>query len=140
MRRYTLERFRQDSFASLVLAVVNLPLGISLAVACGVNPKAGIFSVVVGGFFASLFGGTRFIISGPTTIFLLTIAGITNQFGINGVYVAGLMAGIFLIIGGLVRFHRFIDFVPYSVILGFTAGLSVIIFTTQLKDCLGFIG
>lgn len=139
MRRYTLERFRLDALAALVLAVVNLPLGISLAVACGVNPKAGIFSVVVGGFFASLFGGTRFIISGPTTIFLLTIADITNHFGVDGVYMAGLMAGIFLMIGGLVRFHRFIDFVPYSVILGFTAGLSVVIFTTQLKDCLGFI-
>ena len=139
LRRYTLGRFRQDALAASFMAVVNLPLGISLAVACGVNPKAGVFSVVVGGFFASLFGGTRFIISGPTTIFLLTIAGITNQFGIDGVYVAGLMAGIFLMIGGIVRFHRFIDFVPYSVILGFTAGLSVIMFTTQLKDCLGFV-
>jgi len=139
LKRYSFDRFRQDAFAALVMAVINLPLGISLAVACGVNPKAGLFSVVVGGFFASLFGGTRFILSGPTAIFLLAIAGITNQFGMDGVYVAGLMAGFFLIIGGIVRFHRFIDFVPYSVVLGFTAGLSVIMFTTQLKDCLGFV-
>lgn len=139
LKRYTVDRFRQDVLAALVLAVVNLPLGISLAVASGVNPKTGIFSAVVGGFFASLFGGTRFIISGPTAVFLLVISDVAYQFGTEGVFIAGLMAGIFLVIGGLVRFHRFIDFVPYSVILGFTAGLSLIIFTTQLKDCLGFI-
>ncbi len=138
LKKYNLEKFRYDVLAALVLSVLNLPLCISLAVACGIHPKAGIFAGSVGGFFAALFGGTRFIISGPTTIFLLTLAETMNKFGMDGVLMAGLMGGIFLMIGGLVRFHRFIDFIPYSVILGFAAGLSVIVFTTQLKDCLGF--
>lgn len=134
---YNFEKFRHDIGAGLSVGVISLPLAVTFSNACHVSPESGIFATVIGGFIASFLGGTRFLITGPTAIFLLTCLELIGNFGIESLFLATLMAGIILAIAGFLRVGAVIDFIPYSVILGFMTGLSFVIFTVQIKDCLG---
>lgn len=134
---YTPRLLAQDTLAGITVALVALPLSIAIAIASGADPRAGLVTAIIGGFLISLLGGSRVQIGGPTGAFIVVIYDIITRFGFDGLLLATLMAGIILIIGGLVRAGRFIALVPEPVIEGFTIGIALIIAVSQLKDLLG---
>src|ERR1700752_664468 len=134
---YGLDGFRADLISGLTVAIVALPLSMAIAIASGVTPDRGLYAAVVGGFLLSLLGGSRFQIGGPAGAFIVLVALTVERHGIDGVILATLMAGAFLIAAGLLRLGTYIKFIPYPVTVGFTAGIAVIIFASQLKDLLG---
>src|SRR5215471_15947373 len=134
---YDLADFRADVFAGLTVAIVALPLSMAIAISSGVTPDRGLYTAVVGGFIVSLLGGSRFQIGGPAGAFIVLVAVTADRHGVDGVILATLMAGIFLIAAGLLRLGTYIKFIPYPVTVGFTAGIAVIIFASQLKDLFG---
>ena len=119
------------------MALVALPLSIAIAIACGATPRAGLVTAIIGGFLISLLGGSRVQIGGPTGAFIVVVASIIEQYGLDGLMLATLLAGIILVAAGLVRAGRFIALVPEAVIEGFTVGIALIIAVSQLKDLLG---
>jgi SulP family sulfate permease len=129
-----------DSLAGVTVALVALPLSIAIAIASGATPRAGLVTAIIGGFLVSLLGGSRVQIGGPTGAFIVVVAGVIAQYGFDGLLLATLLAGIILVIGGLVRAGRFIALVPEPVIEGFTVGIALIIAISQLKDLLGLSG
>ncbi|WP_035710391.1 SulP family inorganic anion transporter, partial [Bradyrhizobium genomosp. I (2014)] len=129
--------FRADVFAGLTVAIVALPLSMAIAIASGVTPDRGLYTAVVGGFIASLLGGSRFQIGGPAGAFIVLVAATAERHGVDGVILATMMAGLFLIAAGLLRVGTYIKFIPYPVTVGFTAGIAVIIFASQLRDLSG---
>ena len=133
---YGLADFRADVVAGLTVAIVALPLSMAIAIASGVTPDRGLYTAVVGGFIVSLLGGSRFQIGGPAGAFIVLVALTVERHGIDGVILATMMAGVFLIAAGLLRLGTYIKFIPYPVTVGFTAGIAVIIFASQLKDLL----
>ena len=137
LRDYSWRMFLGDSLAGITVALVALPLSIAIAIASGADPKAGLVTAIVGGFLVSLLGGSRVQIGGPTGAFIVVVYGVIEQYGFDGLLLATLMAGLILVIGGLVRAGRFIALVPEAVIEGFTVGIAVIIAVSQLKDLLG---
>src|SRR5215470_16816234 len=134
---YGLADFGTDIFAGLTVAIVALPLSMAIAIASGVTPGRGLYTAVVGGFLVSLLGGSRFQIGGPAGAFIVLVAVTADRHGVDGVILATLMAGIFLIAAGLLRLGTYIKFIPYPVTVGFTAGIAVIILASQLKDLFG---
>jgi sulfate permease, SulP family len=134
---YGLADFRADVIAGLTVAIVALPLSMAIAIASGVEPGRGLYTAVVGGFIVSLLGGSRFQVGGPAGAFIVLVAVTVDRHGVDGVILATLMAGIILVIAGLLRIGTYIKFIPYPVTVGFTAGIAVIIFASQLKDLLG---
>src|SRR5215472_17072881 len=134
---YGFSDFRADLFAGLTVAIVALPLSMAIAIASGVTPDRGLYTAVVGGFIVSLLGGSRFQIGGPAGAFIVLVAVTAERHGVDGVILATMMAGLFLIAAGLLRIGTYIKFIPYPVTVGFTAGIAVIIFASQLKDLLG---
>ena len=134
---YTLEIFRKDLLAGIIVGIVALPLSIAIAIASGVKPEQGLITAVVGGFLISLFSGSRVQIGGPTAAFIIIVYGIVQKYGYEGLAAATLMAGVFLIIIGLARLGDMIKFIPYPVTVGFTSGIAVVILTTQIRDFLG---
>ena len=134
---YGMADFRADVFAGLTVASVALPLTMASAIASGVTPDRGLYTAVVGGFIASLLGGSRFQIGGPAGAFIVLVAATAERHGVDGVILATMMAGLFLIAAGLLRVGTYIKFIPYPVTVGFTAGIAVIIFASQLHDLLG---
>ncbi|MBC9882001.1 SulP family inorganic anion transporter [Bradyrhizobium sp. INPA01-394B] len=134
---YGLADFRADVFAGLTVAIVALPLSMAIAIASGVTPDRGLYTAVVGGFIASLLGGSRFQIGGPAGAFIVLVAVTAERHGVDGVILATLMAGVMLIAAGLLRVGTYIKFIPYPVTVGFTAGIAVIIFASQLRDLSG---
>src|ERR1700752_4805359 len=134
---YGLIDFRADLVAGLTVAIVALPLSMAIAIASGVTPDRGLYAAVVGGFLVSLLGGSRFQIGGPAGAFIVLVALTAERHGIDGVILATAMAGVLLIAAGLLRLGTYIKFIPYPVTVGFTAGIAVIIFASQLKDLLG---
>lgn len=137
LKAYNRETFRADLFAGLTVGVVALPLAMAFSIACGLPPERGLYTAIVAGFLISLFGGCRVQIGGPTGAFIIIIASITAQHGLGGLAVSTLLAGFFLILLGLFRMGALIKFVPFPVVTGFTSGIAVVIFSTQLKDILG---
>jgi SulP family sulfate permease len=137
MRDYSWRSFLSDSLAGITVALVALPLSIAIAIASGADPKAGLVTAIVAGFLISLLGGSRVQIGGPTGAFIVVVYGIIEQHGFDGLFLATLMAGIILVIGGVLRAGRLISLVPEPVIEGFTVGIAVIIAISQLKDLLG---
>jgi SulP family sulfate permease len=129
--------FRADVVAGLTLAIVALPLSMAIAIASGVTPDRGLTTAIVGGFFVSLLGGSRFQVGGPAGAFIVLVALTVERHGIDGVILATLMAGVLLIAAGLMRLGTYIKFIPYPVTVGFTAGIGVIIFVSQIKDLFG---
>jgi sulfate permease, SulP family len=134
---YGVADFRADVAAGLTVAIVALPLSMAIAIACGVTPDRGLYTAVIGGFIVSLLGGSRFQIGGPAGAFIVLVALTAERHGIDGVILATAMAGVFLIAAGLLRLGTYIKFIPYPVTVGFTAGIAVIIFASQLSDLLG---
>ena len=134
---YGLADLRADVTSGLTVAIVALPLSMAIAIASGVTPDRGLYTAVVGGFIVSLLGGSRFQIGGPAGAFIVLVSLTAERQGVDGVILATSMAGVFLIAAGLLRLGTYIKFIPYPVTVGFTAGIAVIIFTSQLKDLLG---
>lgn len=134
---YTRNTLLKDLTAGIIVGIVALPLAIAFAIASGVKPEQGIFTAIIAGFVISFFGGSRFQIGGPTGAFIVIVYGIVQKYGYDGLMVATLMAGIFLVIMGVARFGTFIRFIPYPVTVGFTSGIAVIIFAGQLRDLFG---
>jgi sulfate permease, SulP family len=129
--------FRADVISGLTVAIVALPLSMAIAIASGVTPDRGLYTAVVGGFIVSLLGGSRFQIGGPAGAFIVLVALTAERHGAEGVILGTMMAGLFLMAAGLLRVGTYIKFIPYPVTVGFTAGIAVIIFASQLKDLLG---
>jgi SulP family sulfate permease len=134
---YGLAAFRADVVAGLTVAIVALPLSMAIAIASGTTPERGLFTAIVGGFLISALGGSRFQIGGPAGAFIVLVASAVDRHGIDGVVLATMMAGVFLMVAGWLRLGTFIKFIPYPVTVGFTAGIAVIIFASQIKDLLG---
>ena len=137
IKNYDRKTFAADAMAGIIVGIVALPLAIAFAIASGVSPEKGIITAVVAGFVISAFGGSKVQIGGPTGAFIVIVAGIIEQYGIQGLTVATLMAGVFLILLGVLKLGTIIKYIPYPIIVGFTAGIAVTIFTTQIKDLLG---
>jgi SulP family sulfate permease len=129
--------FRADVVAGLTVAIVALPLSMAIAIASGATPGRGLTTAIIGGFFVSLLGGSRFQVGGPAGAFIVLVALTVERHGIDGVILATLMAGVLLVAAGLLRLGTYIKFIPYPVTVGFTAGIAVIIFASQIKDLLG---
>ena len=137
MKTYTREQFVKDVIAGIIVAIIALPLSIALALASGVTPEKGIYTAIVAGFVISFLGGSRVQIAGPTAAFATIVAGIVAQNGMEGLVLATLIAGIILILLGVLRLGNLIKFIPYTITTGFTSGIAVTIFVGQIKDFLG---
>lgn len=127
----------KDIVAGLIVAVVALPLSIALAISSGVSPEVGLITAIIAGFIISFWGGSRVQIGGPTAAFVVIICGIIDQYGIEGLIVATILAGIFLVIMGVLKLGDIIKFIPFPITVGFTTGIAVTLFTTQLNDFFG---
>jgi len=134
---YTWAQFAKDAIAGLIVGIVALPLAIAFAIASGVSPEKGLFTAIVAGFIISAFGGSRVQIGGPTGAFIVIVYGIVQQYGIDGLIIATFIAGIMLMLMGFARLGSVIKFIPYPLIVGFTTGIAVIIFSSQMKDFFG---
>lgn len=134
---YSLKQFGMDAVAGVIVAIIALPLSIALALASGVNPENGIYTAIVAGFLISFFGGSRVQIAGPTAAFATIVAGIVAKDGIEGLMMASIIAGVILIIMGILRVGSLIKFIPFTITTGFTAGIAVTIVIGQLKDFFG---
>src|ERR1051325_10357109 len=137
LRSYTSETFFADLVAGITVGIVALPLAMAFAIASGVKPEAGIFTAVIAGVIISALGGTRVSIGGPTGAFIVILYGIGVKFGLDNLAICTVMAGFFLIAMGMARLGAMIKFIPYPVTMGFTSGIAVLIFTTQIKDFFG---
>ena len=137
LKNYNKEKFLQDLIAGMIVAVVAIPLAIAFGISSGVGPTEGLVTAIIAGFIISAFGGSKVQIGGPTGAFIVIIYGIIQQHGLTGLLIATVMAGILLILMGLFKLGNVIKFVPYPVIIGFTAGIAVTIFSTQMNDLFG---
>ena len=137
LRGYTRANFTADLVAGLTVGIVALPLAMAFAIASGVPPQAGIFTAVIGGFIISALGGTRVCIGGPTGAFIIILYGIYTKYGAENLAICTIMAGAILFIMGATRLGTMIKFIPYPVTMGFTSGIAVLIFSTQIKDFFG---
>ena len=137
LKSYSRQQFFADLVAGVIVGVVALPLAIAFAIASGVTPQAGLYTAIIAGFLVSALGGSRVQIGGPTGAFVVIVYGIVQRYGVDGLTVATLMAGVMLIGLGLARLGGAIKFIPYPVTTGFTAGIGVVIFSGQVKDFLG---
>ena len=137
LKTYNKSKFTADLMAGIIVGIVALPLAIAFGIASGVSPEKGIITAIVAGLAISLFGGSRVQIGGPTGAFIIIIYGIIQQYGFEGLAIATVMAGLFLILLGLFKLGTIIRYIPYPIIVGFTSGIALTIFTTQIKDLLG---
>ena len=137
LRAYTRKQLLQDSIAGFIVGVVAIPLAIAFGIASGVGPTEGLITAVIAGFIISAMGGSKVQIGGPTGAFIVIIYGVIQQHGITGLLIATIMAGILLILMGIFKLGNIIKFVPYPVVIGFTAGIALTIFSTQMNDLFG---
>lgn len=131
------KQIAQDFISGVIVAIIALPLSIALAIASGVSPEKGLITAVIAGFLISLLGGSRVQIGGPTGAFVIIVAGIVHKYGIQGLTIATILSGLILIIFGLLKFGSIIKFIPYPITTGFTSGIAIVLFSTQIKDFLG---
>ena len=137
LRKYNRKTFIADVMAGIIVGIVALPLAIAFGIASGVTPEKGIITAIVAGFVISALGGSKVQIGGPTGAFIIIIYGIIQQYGFEGLTIATIMAGVFLILFGLLHLGTIIKYIPYPIVVGFTSGIAVTIFTTQVKDLFG---
>ena len=137
LKNYNRKTFVADLMAGIIVGIVALPLAIAFGIASGVTPEKGIITAIVAGFVISALGGSKVQIGGPTGAFIIIIYGIIQQYGIEGLTIATIMAGVFLILFGFLHLGTIIKFIPYPIVVGFTSGIAVTIFTTQVKDLFG---
>jgi SulP family sulfate permease len=134
---YSVAALKSDAIAGLTVAIVAIPLSMAIAIASGVGPERGLYTAIVGGFLISLLGGSRFQIGGPAGAFIVLVAATVARFGVDGLLLATMMSGLILLAAGLLRLGTFIKYIPYPVTVGFTAGIAVIIFASQLASAFG---
>ena len=137
LRSYDRRQFTTDLLAGIIVGIVALPLAIAFGIASGVTPEKGIITAIVAGLIVSVFGGSKVQIGGPTGAFIIIIYGIIQQYGLEGLTIATLMAGVFLIMFGVLHLGTIIKYIPYPIVVGFTSGIALTIFTTQIKDLFG---
>jgi SulP family sulfate permease len=137
LKDYTRAQFAQDLGAGVIVGIVALPLAIAFAIASGLTPERGLYTAIIAGLLISALGGSRVQIGGPTGAFVVIVAGIVQRYGVDGLIIATMMAGVILVVFGLVRMGGAIKFIPYPVTIGFTSGIALIIFSSQVKDLLG---
>ncbi|MBP5479389.1 MAG: sulfate permease [Bacteroidaceae bacterium] len=137
LKNYNKEKFMADLMAGIIVGIVALPLAIAFGIASGVTPKEGILTAIVAGFIISAFGGSRVQIGGPTGAFIVIIYGIIQQYGMDGLMIATILAGVFLVLLGVLKLGTIISYIPYPIIIGFTSGIALTIFSTQIKDLFG---
>src|SRR5882757_5383002 len=137
LRHYNKAQFYKDLVAGVIVGIVALPLAIAFAIASGVSPEKGLFTAIIAGFIISAMGGSRVQIGGPTGAFIVIVYGIVQQYGVNGLIIATFLAGVILIILGFARLGSVIKFIPHPLIVGFTSGIALIIFSSEVKDLLG---
>lgn len=135
--RYNRDKFISDLIAGIIVGVIALPLAIAFGIASGVTPQQGLITAIVAGFLISFFGGSNFLIGGPTGAFIVIVAGIVSQYGMQGLIIATIMAGVFLLVMGLCKMGAIFKFIPYPIVVGFTSGIALTIFSTQMKDFFG---
>lgn len=134
---YTKKQFTKDLFSGIIVGIVALPLAIAFAVASGVSPEKGLVTAIIAGFLISLLGGSRVQIGGPTGAFVVIIAGVVAQYGLDGLMISTILAGVFMIMFGLLKLGSLLRFIPHPLVVGFTSGIALTIFSTQIKDALG---
>ena len=127
----------KDILAGIVVGIVALPLAIAFAVASGVSPEKGIITAIVAGFLISFFGGSRVQIGGPTGAFIVIVYGIVNDYGLDGMIISTIFAGVIMIGFGMLRLGTLLKFIPHPLIVGFTSGIALTIFSTQISNALG---
>jgi len=137
LKNYSKRQFTTDLMAGIIVGIVALPLAIAFGIASGVTPEKGIITAIVAGLIVSVLGGSKVQIGGPTGAFIIIIYGIIQQYGFEGLTIATLMAGVFLIMFGVLHLGTIIKYIPYPIVVGFTSGIALTIFTTQIKDLLG---
>lgn len=135
---YNKQLFTSDLIAGIIVGIIALPLAIAFGIASGVSPQQGLITAIVAGFLISFFGGSHFLIGGPTGAFIVIVAGIVAQYGMQGLIIASIMAGVILVVMGLLKMGGVFKFIPYPIVVGFTSGIAVTIFSTQMKDFFGF--
>ena len=136
--KYDAQTFSSDLIAGIIVGIIALPLAIAFGIASGVTPQQGLITAIVAGFLISFFGGSNFLIGGPTGAFIVIVAGIVAQYGMHGLIIATIMAGVFLVLMGVFKMGVIFKFIPYPIVVGFTSGIALTIFTTQMKDFFGF--
>lgn len=137
IKNYNKEKFFTDLMAGIIVGIVALPLAIAFGIACGVSPEQGLVTAIIAGFIISFLGGSNVQIGGPTGAFIIIVYGIIQQFGTAGLAIATVMAGIMLLLMGIFKLGTIIRFIPYPIVVGFTSGIALTIFTTQIKDLFG---
>ncbi len=137
LKNYSKEQFYADLMAGVIVGIVALPLAIAFGIASGVTPEKGLFTAVIAGFIISFLGGSKVQIGGPTGAFIVIVYGIVQEFGVAGLAIATMIAGVMLIAMGLLKLGSVIKYIPYPIVVGFTSGIALTIFTTQVKDLLG---
>lgn len=137
LKHYDRQQLGKDVLAGLIVGIVALPLAIAFAIASGVSPEKGLYTAIIAGFIISALGGSRVQIGGPTGAFIVIVYGIVQQYGVNGLIIATFMAGIMLILMGIARLGALIKFIPHPLIIGFTSGIALIIFSSEIKDFFG---
>ena len=135
--KYDGKTFTSDLIAGIIVGIIALPLAIAFGIASGVTPQQGLITAIVAGFLISFFGGSNFLIGGPTGAFIVIVAGIVAQYGMQGLIIATIMAGVFLIVMGVCKMGVIFKFIPYPIVVGFTSGIALTIFSTQMKDFFG---
>lgn len=134
---YNKDTFISDLIAGIIVGIVALPLAIAFGIASGVSPQQGLITAIVAGFIVSFFGGSHFLIGGPTGAFIVIVYGIVAQYGMSGLIIATSLAGVMLVLMGIFKLGNIIKFIPYPIVVGFTSGIAVVIFSTQMKDFFG---
>ena len=135
--QYDGKTFTSDLIAGIIVGIIALPLAIAFGIASGVTPQQGLITAIVAGFLISFFGGSNFLIGGPTGAFIVIVAGIVGQYGMQGLIIATIMAGVFLVVMGVCKMGAIFKFIPYPIVVGFTSGIALTIFSTQMKDFFG---
>lgn len=137
MKTYNKDQFIKDIVAGLIVAIIALPLSIALAISSGVSPEQGLYTAIIAGFFISLLGGSRVQIGGPSATFMVVVYGVVASYGTEGLLITTILAGIILILFGLLKLGSMIKYIPYPITVGFTSGIAVTIFSSQIKDFFG---
>ncbi len=137
LKGYSMKDFSSDLIAGITVGIVALPLAMAFAIASGVKPEAGIFTAIIAGFLISALGGTKVSIGGPTGAFIVILYGIGAKYGLDNLVICTILAGGLLLVMGIARMGTMIKYIPYPVTMGFTSGIAVLIFSTQLKDFFG---
>src|SRR5690349_19747973 len=137
LRGYTRDQLTADLIAGVIVGIVALPLAIAFAIASGVTPEKGLYTAIVAGFLISALGGSRVQIGGPTGAFVVVVYGIVQRYGVEGLTVATIMAGLVLVVFGIARLGAAIKFIPFPVVTGLTSGIAAILIVQQLRDLLG---